>query len=703
MRNTLSLCVLGLVLVAGCKPKNQPVYLDFPEMVFSSQWLDFGGVEHGDTATRSITIQNTGELALGVVAIYEGEGAQEEFSFEGAQGDITCPDGAEDDSGEEADAKDHGHDDTGDTGDSGDNESDVIEIGAGCRLTITASFSPHSSIGAVYGSIIVETATEDVESAEPAYFADLDQTRAIIYLQGDGMRGQGIALVSPRFVDFGHVWTGIEEVRQVEVTNAGDGDLVLGEATLSESCDEAVSINWAYEEGTIIEGGTATMLEVTFLPVDQYSAFCTLNVNSDDPDNPEVAVNLQGNSGSDPENEAPRINIYEPEPGHQHMSGDPLILKISVSDVNQPADSLVCRVRSEVLQPSTVAMCTPSDESGYVEVEIDVNDFPVGADTLVATVTDASEVASAASVSVLIRDVYPDSDDDGDGYGDGGSPEDDNYDCDDAESTVYPQAAERNDGLDNDCDTLVDEGTAAGDDDGDTFNEYAGDCDDNDSNSYPGAPEVADHADNNCNGLVDEGTTLYDDDGDGYAEIHNDCDDTDASVNPGQVEICDGIDNNCNGLMDQQDGCLEIDTDPVIVGGIHMSRTACEEEETIQLSVLVWDADSQSPTYTWSVAADGGSIDDPTAAEVSWTAPELSSGSEGALYSVYAVAQDPDGNQVWDFDEVGVYPRGQLNGQFYVRMVLAEQTGMCSSAPAPTAAWLALVGAVFGLLRRRRD
>ena len=44
------------------------------------------------------------------------------------------------------------------------------------------------------------------------------------------------------------------------------------------------------------------------------------------------------------------------------------------------------------------------------------------------------------------------------------------------------------------------------------------DCDDTDADINPGATETADGVDEDCDGTVDEGTEYYDDDGDGYKD-----------------------------------------------------------------------------------------------------------------------------------------------------------------------------------------
>ncbi len=198
-------------------------------------------------------------------------------------------------------------------------------------------------------------------------------------------------------------------------------------------------------------------------------------------------------------------------------------------------------------------------------------------------------------------------DSDGDGYGDASlatlacaQPSGtvaDASDCDDGDATVNPGAVEACNGIDDDCDALVDDddspvsGTSTWhlDYDGDGFggttvtaeacdapSGYVAtdtDCDDLDADVFPGADERCDGVDDDCDGTVDEddaidaSTWYLDYDGDGYGDVSapttacdqpsvhvadaTDCDDADAAVNPGEDEQCNGVDDDCDGTIDE--------------------------------------------------------------------------------------------------------------------------------------------------------
>jgi len=831
LRYLLPVGLLPFALACTGKDETEFVLMDYPQIVISSQWVEFGLVEHGEAEVRTISIQNTGELSMGVSSITEGQGRDTDFEFGYDTSLITCPEGGDTAEPEEdAEAKsvmspapdplmvlsvnqlDFGAVDVGsnavlsfdilnvgddplelttasitpsgspfqilgtlagttlekeeavevylsyspttldgdtadliivsndpanggvavvellgnqggtgtdsglpsdsgepstDTGETVEEEVDdqvLFVLGPGCQIPLDVSFIP-VNVGEIYGSLIVETHTQTRDDDEdPEYYADLDETRRVIYLKGEAEKGEGRAIVKPRTLDFGHTWTGLSEVRYIEVSNAGDGDLTLTAPTVDDACDADFEITWSYAENEgdtkLLAGGTQTLLEITYMPSDTSASYCTLSVHSDDEEYPEINVNLQGNSGKDPENEPPSVVIRSPEAGYRHLTTDSIPMELNIFDVNQPATSLSCRVKSAVQLSATVALCTAEDESGHVSVEIPMEYLDPGVDTFLVEVIDASAVASYASIPVLLNISADDSDDDGDGYGE--IPEDTGavFDCDDNDVNSYPKAAEISDGADNDCDGDIDEGTTGSDDDNDAFTEEDGDCDDQDANTYPGAPESADRRDNDCDGTIDEQTTLYDDDGDGYAEVNLDCNDVDPDVNPGAIEICDDVDNDCNGLVD--DACLEVSSAPIIVGGIDMSQTACEVGESIQLSVFVYDADGQEPIYLWTLEDEnGGTADNTSAASITWTAPsELPDGSTGELYQVYVVAQDPDGTQVWDFTEIAVYPEDTLYQQFVKVVIIPAEKG-CMTGLGLGGALATLLAA--GFIRRRED
>ncbi|MCB9648735.1 MAG: VWA domain-containing protein [Deltaproteobacteria bacterium] len=131
-------------------------------------------------------------------------------------------------------------------------------------------------------------------------------------------------------------------------------------------------------------------------------------------------------------------------------------------------------------------------------------------------------------------------------------------DCDDNNPHIAPGLAERCDCADNDCNGQVDELSLAGgicdygachDFDGDGFTNCDGDCNDFDASARPDAPELCpDGVDNDCDGLVDEDV---DGDLDGYTTCEGDCDDRFAVINPGAPELCDAFDNDCDGEVDE--------------------------------------------------------------------------------------------------------------------------------------------------------
>ena len=247
--------------------------------------------------------------------------------------------------------------------------------------------------------------------------------------------------------------------------------------------------------------------------------------------------------------------------------------------------------------------CSNVAPAGYVTDHTDCNDIDLNVHPGASEICDGLDNDCNGLIDDTQMFVYY-KDNDGDGFGDISLKLDtclsqtpvgyvlNHLDCNDNNNSVHPGAIELCDGIDNNCNGLVDDlptFTYYIDIDGDGFGNDAvvldtcltiappgyvsdhTDCNDNDPAIHPGATEICDGIDNDCNGLVDDVQlfTYYRDiDGDGYGDDLNqlhtclstapigyvtnngDCNDNNININPAEVEICDGIDNNCNGLID---------------------------------------------------------------------------------------------------------------------------------------------------------
>jgi len=196
---------------------------------------------------------------------------------------------------------------------------------------------------------------------------------------------------------------------------------------------------------------------------------------------------------------------------------------------------------------------------------------------------------------------------DADGYGDPDTTQqacerapgwlEDRTDCDDTDATIHPSADEHCDGVDENCNGLVDDepldpAVWYADADADGFGDHDSfdlscelpsgmvaddtDCDDTDDTIHPGADEYCDDVDQDCDGELDNDpldalTWQVDADGDGYGDPSltdlacdegdglvadaTDCDDGEALIHPGAREVCgNGSDDDCAG-----DGDIDCD------------------------------------------------------------------------------------------------------------------------------------------------
>ena len=110
------------------------------------------------------------------------------------------------------------------------------------------------------------------------------------------------------------------------INNVGDGDLQIQDPYMSESCDEAFSIDiTALDQIGPFLAGQGSIFEATFTPVDLDIFFCTAFVPSNDPETDLLEVRLKGNVGVDPTNLPPSTTMISPSVGYQHDGLDPVV------------------------------------------------------------------------------------------------------------------------------------------------------------------------------------------------------------------------------------------------------------------------------------------------------------------------------------------------------------------------------------------
>ena len=273
--------------------------------------------------------------------------------------------------------------------------------------------------------------------------------------------------------------------------------------------------------------------------------------------------------------------------------------------------ALACRtgdkVEAEGLDLDTGALDSVDEDGDGFAADEDCDDEDASVNAGAVEVCDGVDNDCDGEIDEGVTDTWY-GDADGDGYGDAGAPIEAcsqpagtasaATDCDDTDAAIHPAAAERCDGVDNDCDGDIDEGVTEiwyADADGDGYGDPdaalddcdpgegyvadATDCDDADPAVSPSGTEVCNDADDDCDGDVDEeavdAPTWYADaDGDGYGDLDapftdcdpppahvadaSDCDDGAFEIHPDAAEVCDGLDNDCDALVDDAD--LDLDT-----------------------------------------------------------------------------------------------------------------------------------------------
>lgn len=233
-----------------------------------------------------------------------------------------------------------------------------------------------------------------------------------------------------------------------------------------------------------------------------------------------------------------------------------------------------------------------------------------------------------------------------------GTPPLSGIDCNDADTSIHPNAVEKCNGIDDNCDGLIDNGSIVkrfyydADHDGypvrvkDTCASpgpnwflnlsSSADCNDGDTTIHPFALERCNRLDDDCDLQIDEGISIryyLDSDKDGFSVRFKDtcaspgsqwvttvrsttlmdCNDAVASINPMATDSsCNGIDENCNGLIDE--GYIPTNCNACVNGALQNSVanlpvanlrvvTNIQVQDTIVVTIA-WDLNNVFNSYS---------------------------------------------------------------------------------------------------------
>ncbi len=405
-------------------------------------------------------------------------------------------------------------------------------------------------------------------------------------------------ILTPTLSDLGAIAIGDEVTFYVDATSTGGGDIAILAVEVLNIEGEFIAAG-DEETVTLIESESTTTMRFTYTPDEQGYHWGQIIVKTDLDDDNERMVEVRGQAATPTVKLWPGVIDFGPvSPGTTALEDVQIAnegtVPVNVSEIHfdngvfTHTEALPVRVapgetaslslsfvpedREEQTGTASVALtsgttldpvilrgnaCSTAsgdlydqDSDGYSICGADCDDSDPGVHPGAHEVCNGVDDNCDGTVDEG-TDCY---DDDGDGQ------TENEGDCNDGDADIYEGATEDpGNGIDDDCDGIVDSGASDLDHDG--YGESGGDCDEYDPTTYPGATELPDGVDNDCDGLVDEGTDLYDDDGDGLSEAEGDCDDTSTYVSPDAPEIPDWMDNDCDGEVDEGTAYADDDGD----------------------------------------------------------------------------------------------------------------------------------------------
>lgn len=157
------------------------------------------------------------------------------------------------------------------------NFEEEVSVEANASIEFTVNFTP-DTVGMFQAILLIESNADGQEELE-------------ILLLGEGFEGDipPVIAVNPMFIDFGRVAIDATIDREITVSNNGEEDLNIDDVSL-----EGEYFSSDFGDQIIIEAGDQAILTVSFSPEESGDFAGGLTLQSNDPRNEELVVNLNG-------------------------------------------------------------------------------------------------------------------------------------------------------------------------------------------------------------------------------------------------------------------------------------------------------------------------------------------------------------------------------------------------------------------------
>lgn len=267
-------------------------------------------------------------------------------------------------------------------------------IGASDEGVLTLSYTPDYE-GQDYGSVILTTDQEDDASTA--------ENESLLELPLSGFGVIPRLEIEPELLYFADVTAGSTATQSFTLSSRGSGKLLLKHIIL----DDADGVfSWsAPEEYTgepyTLQNGFSITMEASFSPTDSLEHTATIQIESNDREDPISSIRLFGNAVDNPnENICPVVQILNPDNGMFLLNTEVVALSGHVVDPDDNLQDLDCswfangsRLTSGVVDSDGVVSGSASLPVGDVEVSLRCIDLEVcaGQDSAEVFVQDADE------------------------------------------------------------------------------------------------------------------------------------------------------------------------------------------------------------------------------------------------------------------------------------------------------------------------